>query len=696
MRSAHSASRRLVATTAIATVLSAWLFWMAVTPAMAQPARPDDVAPYVPAGATVAETTSSDTDGDGVADTVVRYSIPESYGTGAQVGVLVLRGPVAARTSHHLFGSPPDTLDAPTLDPGDPAELIVRDLDGDGPAEVAVRTERGQRRLQEQGLWVFRWDGTTYRLEAMLEGERVQILSRDAAGAGLRVRTEERPWGSDSPPSVTTEETYRWRSGGYRLTERSITPDQAASSEERPESVVLGYYRAIDRGDLRAAYSVLGTELRAAEPFERFAAGFVRTRGVRVEEVRPHRGHWNWRDEPFVGDKVYVRLTAVDEGAAGLTEASYAGTWRVRRDGGRWRLEAARIGPAPSLAAIADALPGGYRVLQTAQGDLRGTGADDLAMIAQPPGRYPDAEPYVLRRSGERLRATKVGDLIGEESIGSFGGDVTIDDVNGDGRPELVYSSVVGAHSSVLWIIRWDGQEARPIFRGFSNSAGLGLQDLDDDGLDEILTVQSGYCGSYAGSPSLAFASRWRDGAYRPATVDYPKLQAGFANDAREALVADPPDSAARACIHHMLATSHAFAGRARDGREAYGRYQVARPPRGDEAALGTFPSYVGSPSFEEDVREVLARAESGRLGTWGPTELAFLHDLLGNILEARAAGRRFEAEYEAREGKPDQAAATLREADRAQAEALREYRAAAALDPTDREARDALEQLAH
>jgi hypothetical protein len=292
---------------------------------------------------------------------------------------------------------------------------------------------------------------------------------------------------------------------------------------------------------------------------------------------------------------------------------------------------------------------------------------------------------------------------VADQGIGGPGGDIGIEDVTGDGRPELVYGGVVGAHSSVFWVFGWNGRALAPLFEGFSNSAGLGLRDLDGAGPPEILMLQSGYCGSYAGSPALVFAFRWRDGAYWPATAELPTLQGTvFFERASEALAETESQAggqnqvAARACMHHMVATAHAFAGRPRDAWEAYQRYHVIRlqVDEQEKQVLYALPGYVGATFFEEQVRDMLERAESGRLGSWSPSELAFLHDLLGNAFEAQGDTARHRPESGSDANSIAAADLGRQQAAQAVAAARDEYHAALALDPNDGEASAALDRL--
>ncbi len=664
-------------------------------------AQSDEIGPHLPATAEVERAVSDvDVDGDGRADVVALYRYRgASRVSTTRPNVLVLAGPAEARRAHHLVDDPANPRFAPVLGAGSTIELNVADRNLDGLAEIAL-VVRTQDPTAREFLWVWRWDGAEYRTEAMLEGEQVELL-RSGAGEepGLRVRWQQRPWHYENDRPVAFEEVYRWRAGGYRLVERSLAFVGDLPPPLHPAAAVLRFYQLLDRGELEAAYGMLGPRFRAEHPFDGWAAGYAGTRDVIVEEVRPARAHWDLRNDPPLDSPVYVRVTAVDDARPGPRPRSFAGVWRLTRVGKSWQLEEAEIGGAPSLAEIADALPGGRAILQTARGDLRGTGQDDLAVVTRPAGRYTLAEPMVLLHGGGGFMALPLGDLVADQGIGGPGGDVAIEDVTGDGRPELVYGGVVGAHSSVLWVLGWDGGRLAPLFEGFSNSPGLGLVDLDRDGVPEVLMAQSGYCGSYAGSPQLAFALRWQAGAYRPAGADFPDLQGDLEERVGEILAeaegrTEQPWPAATACIHHLVASGHALAGRAPEARAAYLRYHQARGRvAGDREGFTVLPTYVGAPFFREQVQGVVARAESGRLAGWGPAERAILHDLLGNSFEARWQNARERLRHGASTG-PANPEATRREAEEARQQAEQQYRAALALDSGDQEARAGLARL--
>ena len=227
------------------------------------------------------------------------------------------------------------------------------------------------------------------------------------------------------------------------------------------------------------------------------------------------------------------------------------------------------------------------------------------------------------------------------EGVGGDGGNLTIADLTGDGRPELIYGAFQGAHSSMLWVLGWDGRAFGPHFVGYSNTPGIGVADLDGEGSAEILLPVSGYCGGYANSPRFQFVFRWRGGAYRPASADFPRQYDGFSAYLDGVLedagtVGGDLDPQLKACVEHMRATAYALQGRAGEARVAYDRHRAARASSNDDAGILSLPSYVGAEYLELEGRDLIARADSGRLGTWGPAERGVLDGLLGDALARR------------------------------------------------------------
>jgi hypothetical protein len=115
---------------------------------------------------------------------------------------------------------------------------------------------------------------------------------------------------------------------------------RAARSSAPPSSVVLDYYRALDRRDFLAAWRVLSPGVRAGfGGLERWRAGFAATRSSRPSELHV----------AATGDGAVVEhdLTARDTAACGVLVQRFSVRWRLRRTPDRWRaaeLTAAALG----------------------------------------------------------------------------------------------------------------------------------------------------------------------------------------------------------------------------------------------------------------------------------------------------------------------------------------------------------------
>jgi hypothetical protein len=693
-----------------------------------------DPADYLPSGAAIRQTARGDVDGDGRDDLVALYSLQGAASAPIRASLLILLATDDGVRPVHLFGAPPEGLRGePTLDPAGSTDLALSDLNGDGIGEIQLSVNvQYQEPKRRTLLWVFGrgdgpvrsddnarpfppWAGTGFRLEVFLEGTQVTAVAPGPLNpdrtVALRREAEERRLGGPDP-ALDVSETYVWRDGGYRLGMRSLTlPAETGSTARAPETAVLAFYNAVAAGDLQSATNLLGDDLQASRSANPAGDPTASERALRVEEIRTVDEYVGQRMRSDTERLVYVRVSLDDSRVdppppsadaesvetapqSLLPRQTIAGTWRTQKVGEQWRLVAADLHETANLDAISASLPPGATVVQTAGADLRGLGTEDIVVLANGPGRYATLEPYViLVGAAGPVRAVPLGSFVEGGVVGAVGGTIRADDVNADGKPEITFSAFVGAHSALLWVLQWDGSTFAPLFAEASNSPAIDLTDLDGDGIAEIVLGQSGYCGSYAASPRMAFAFRWENGAYRSASMRYPSLNDGIDEHAAGILtnhLGDGRDDA-RACVQHMLATANAFRGRPADARTAYRTYAQHRQQTPDPSRSFVRPIYHGAPYLEADLRAVLAAAVSGEPPGWGSAEHAILHDLLGDALIDRARGYQFEAERAAERGDQDQAREARRKASEARQAATREYQAALELDPTDEEARRAL-----
>jgi hypothetical protein len=684
-------------------------------------ARAIDVDPtdFLPSGSGVLRTVQGDVDGDGRDDLVTLYALPSQGTSPPHASLLVLLLADDGPRPIHLFGVPPNSLRGePILDPDGSTDLALRDLTGDGHNEILLTVvNRFQNAAPRELVWVFGhgeapaaparergplpppWTGTGFRLEAYVEGTRVDVNGPSDPGGSAIVRQDSEQTFTGPSPSDLVSETYRWRSDGFRLTERSLTLPPDADIGGSPETAVLGFYQAVGSGDHAAAAALLDDAIRGNAAPGPFADPGAALSSVRIDEVRLLDNGGSQQARVASEQTVYVRGSAMSSSGNSQTgeRQSFAGTWRVRPDGDRWHLEEAGLHQTVDLAALADALPPGTNIVQTADGDLRNQGTDDRAVLASAPGRFALAEPYVLFSEGGALQpAVPLASFVKDAMPGGPAGQLQIADVNGDGSPEIAFSGIVGAHAELLWILHWDGSTLAPLFAATSNTPAISLTDLDGDGIAEITLLQSGYCGSYAASPVLGFAFRWDEGAYRSATHRYPAVNAGLDQHAANVLATFPTGqewNGPRSCVQHMLATASAFRGDAALTRDRYRAYAALRSQTDPGSPLFSRPVYLGEPYVEADLRAALATAESGESPGWGAPERAALHDLLGDALDERGKLLEQQAKSAADHGRPDDAASVSHQADAARTTSRQEYTAALALDPTDAEAQRALAQ---
>lgn len=210
--------------------------------------------------------------------------------------------------------------------------------------------------------------------------------------------------------------------------------------------------------------------------------------------------------------------------------------------------------PALVPADVAAALPDGATVVAAAQGDLVGDGEHDWAVAYTVPGTSPTGFP--VAQTHVAVAAPGAGDWSVADLLDpgfTLGATLQLADVAGTNA--VVFTAGVGAHAQRMSILRWDGSDFATVFDRESNNPSLQLQDVDGDGVPEVVNRWSAYCQAYFTSPTLISIYRWDGSAYADATGDYPGLVAETRAGVRRAFdrAGDwRPDGVA--CLHGALA----------------------------------------------------------------------------------------------------------------------------------------------
>lgn len=206
--------------------------------------------------------------------------------------------------------------------------IVYSDFDGDGREDAAIMLESGGT-AGNIGLLVFRDSGAGPSLAAWRDGYK---LWAEASGGLLVVRQPiYAGWDPNCCPSGLAFTSYALRAGGLEVVQSRSEGVAGAEPE-----VVRNYYDLIRRKELAAAYALLAPAEQAANPYAQWAAGFASTLDLSAITSA----------DPAAPGAVRVELTATDatpEG--GQVVRRFAGSWRVRWDGGRagWALEAPQI-----------------------------------------------------------------------------------------------------------------------------------------------------------------------------------------------------------------------------------------------------------------------------------------------------------------------------------------------------------------
>lgn len=151
---------------------------------------------------------------------------------------------------------------------------------------------------------------------------------------------------------------------------------------------------------------------------------------------------------------------------------------------------------------------------------LGGTGAAGFVLDGD--------QMYSLGRAADMPAQDSYGTLVSELPICQ----VQVQDVTGDGLVEILVRGLSQAGQHQLSIFSWNQNDSYPLLASFGGDAGIELMDLDQDGVPEIITMQSVWDGVV-----LQEISRWDGVAYR-----FEKSVYALASDAVGALPAGTPE----------------------------------------------------------------------------------------------------------------------------------------------------------
>jgi hypothetical protein len=308
----------------LALIVGLGLLLQPIAVAVGLPLVPRAQVEQVPEGARVLATTSVGPSAEGATETLVAYfqrdaSLPgSSFG---RVGALVVRADASGSRTYPLGE---DLGEAPS------AELIARDINGDGLTELGVLGSVGVHSWT-LGLW--RWDGSGYALLDEFFGDS-GLTVRDLDGD----RVEEVIVGQRhyDRAQLRHDTVFSWNGLAYApaYNRWGFTFDDPGF-KEYPEAVVVEYYLRLAARDYQAAWNLVGPSMRSGQTFAEFSQGFAGTRDVRVEDLEV-------TSEDAATATVRVEISSVEQDG---TAQHFEGTWIAERSGESWRLAGSYITP---------------------------------------------------------------------------------------------------------------------------------------------------------------------------------------------------------------------------------------------------------------------------------------------------------------------------------------------------------------
>ena len=222
-------------------------------------------------------------------------------------------------------------------------------------------------------------------------------------------------------------------------------------------------------------------------------------------------------------------------------------------------------GPLPG--DVAKVLPAGADVSAAQEASMRG-GSDESWVILYTlpnPSGIPSNSPRINAQLGiadKTPSGWRLAKTMGE--VGPQGAKLQIATV--DKLPTAAVSFGIGANSSGMWLMRADGPSYAVVYDGTGDD--VSLQDLNSDGTPEVVREWSPFCQSLVASPRLTTVYAFKGDRYVASTSLFPQAVAKDAANLNAALTraANPATTPAwqpadKACLHAALALVAGEAG---------------------------------------------------------------------------------------------------------------------------------------
>jgi hypothetical protein len=296
------------------------------------------VAAFLPSGAVVVDVSEVDTDGDGVTELLVIYTI-DGIGRGLVIRRELQRGRAYDLGGSAPAGTGPQALPTAVPQAGSlpPAELFrenwgentVADVNGDGKIEIVVEGTVGG---SSETVSVFQWNGSGYVPLLTLSGAEGVAMDDVQKNGNLEFTALQLLF----QRSAVMQGTHAaWRDGAYRQWGDIRFLFGPPVRFNYPEEVALAYYGYWGQGQPEKMYGLLAEPQRSQTSLDMLAEQARAVASVAVAAL-------SVSDEQEASATVTLEARLLARAAQ--AEATEKQIWRVVKVDGQWRL-AERIQP---------------------------------------------------------------------------------------------------------------------------------------------------------------------------------------------------------------------------------------------------------------------------------------------------------------------------------------------------------------